>query len=293
LVLVHSKVVVLSLCLTALAACAGRAHGSHGKAGSGNDSDVDGGSAAGDGDAHDGADAALPDYDLPFSDALLLWLDGSAESTMYESGGIESWLDRSTRHHILTQSSAAQRPKIIRDAVAGRSVLRFDGKDDYFELVNDGSFDTDDLSVMVLISPRWATPPGGNPCPFAIRSTNATTRISLHLDGKLADMHSFNDDGISYAKYAFAEQKYYLLEFVWSKGMESHYVNGKFIDAGAHALSTKELLRPIVIGAAEATIEHWPGDVAELLVFGKALTDAQRKQLEHYVELKWSIDTSP
>jgi hypothetical protein len=293
LVVVHVKVVVLWLCLSALAACAGSRGGSHGKGEPGNGSDTDSGAASGDGDTHADVDAALPDYELPLSDALLLWLDGSAESTMYESGGIESWLDRSTRHHILTQSSAAQRPKIIRDAVAGRSVLRFDGKDDYFELANDGSFDTDDLSVMVLISPRWAAPPGGNPCPFAIRSTNETTRVSLHLDGKLADMHSFNDDGISYAKYAFSEQKYYLLEFVWSKGMESHYVNGKFIDSDAHALSTQELLRPIVIGAAEATVEHWPGDVAELLVFGKALTDAERKKLEHYVELKWSVDTSP
>lgn len=250
----------------------------------------------GPGDAGGDVGPSLPDGGDTGNDAtpkdvagLMLWLDAADLSSLDADTDIATWRDRSGNGHDVSQSASARRPVSVNNARAGRSVVRFDGQDDYLEVANDGSFDSTDLTVLIVVSPRWTTHPNNNPSPFAIRTASATTRVSLHLDGNKADMHSWTSEGLSWAVYTFASDDFYLLEFIWSGNTESHYVNGAFINTDSRGLPASQVNHPVRIGAAEAGVEHWPGDIAEVLVYDRALSNGERVEVENYLIEKWQL----
>jgi hypothetical protein len=177
--------------------------------------------------------------------------------------------------------------------------VRFDGVDDYLAgdntdaTDNIGPFDTAELSVFVLVSPRWATHPGGNLSPFSIRTFTGTTRISLHMDGNKANMHSWNDASQAFAPFTFVQNQFFLLEFIWTGDQEAHYVNGTYVDTDTHALNLTDNEQPVRIGTAEPDFENWLGDIAEVFVYDRPLSGPERLSIESYIEGKWGVDTSP
>jgi hypothetical protein len=236
----------------------------------------------------DGGEPATPP-NAPVPAGLILWLDGSDETSVDAPAAVARWSDLSGSGHHLVQVDAPRRPALVSGVLNGRSVLRFDGADDFLSLTNDGAFDSSDLTVVLLVSPRWTAHPGGNPSPFGIRRASMATRVSIHMDGNKANVHSWNDNGQSFAPYSFEPDQFYLLEFVWSSGVESHYIDGSFVNSAQHALSTNQLQRPVQVGAAEAEVENWPGDIAELMVWSRALDDTERMAVEQHIAQKWGV----
>lgn len=73
---------------------------------------------------------AAPDA-LP---GLHLWLRGDADVEYAASGAISAWRDQSGAAHLAVQPTASRQPLLVRGAINGRPALRFDGIDDYLAI---------------------------------------------------------------------------------------------------------------------------------------------------------------
>ena len=238
------------------------------------------------------ADVPGPADPLPVTAGLLLWLDADDEPTVDLAAGV--WRDKSGASRDAVQPTSTMRPAAAPAALNGRPAVRFDGGDDSLAVENaDGAFDTDDLSVFLVVVPRWTmllNP--GNPSPFAIRDAGDVNRISIHVAADLGNFHSWNGDTRATSGAALVQGQAYLLGFVWDGEVEYHSLDGAILSSHVHAFGPAALA-PTREGAAEEAWEHFLGDIAEIIVYGRALGAGEIDAVEAYVEEKWAIDTSP
>lgn len=85
---------------------------------------------------------------------LQLWLRGDADITYDAAGAISQWRDQSGNNHHAVQPAAARQPRLVREAVAGKPALRFDGADDYLaieQLNYAGAGAIDGLTLFALL----------------------------------------------------------------------------------------------------------------------------------------------
>lgn len=65
-----------------------------------------------------------------------LWLDAADASTITESGGaVSQWNDKSGNARHATQGTAASRPVVTANGLANKSVITFDGSNDFMDVV--------------------------------------------------------------------------------------------------------------------------------------------------------------
>ena len=83
-------------------------------------------------------DEALPIVDSNWSPTTLnpsLWLDASDASTVsHSSNSVNQWSDKSGNNYHASQSVEASQPTLISSVQNGKSVLTFDGSDDFFDV---------------------------------------------------------------------------------------------------------------------------------------------------------------
>lgn len=76
---------------------------------------------------------AQMDVAIPLS-GLALWLKADESVSVDGSGNVEKWMDQSGKSNHGTQTSSGNRPKLVANAINGKPALRFDGSDDYVDL---------------------------------------------------------------------------------------------------------------------------------------------------------------
>jgi hypothetical protein len=230
---------------------------------------------------------------LPVTAGLLLWLDADDDTTYDVSSPIGQWRDKSGANRHAVQLESAKRPEQVTSVQAGLSVLRFDGTDDSLIVDNSsGVFDAVNLTVMYVVAPKWTVPPSGNPSPLAIRGTHSgQTRFSTHLNGDLTSFMGFDGVQNLSSEVTFLPDEFRFFEFsVVGENNSSHYLDGVLRSSFGHGLRETELLRPVRLAAAQDDLEHFEGDIAEVIIYGRTLLVSERDQLEAYIEAKWGIE---
>ena len=230
------------------------------------------------------------DVEPPVGAEVLLWLDADAPTTLTIESGVAVWRDRGVGHHVSQALETAQ-PTLVPGALNGRAVVRFDGVDDSLAFDDAaGVFGSSALSVFVVAVPRYTLDESpGNPCMFAIRGDgSAETRISLHLGDDLGNLHSWNGTGRASAPTTLQEGQAYAVGFVWEGGSETQYLDGTVINTHDHAFGPGMMV-PVRVGSSEPDQEPFPGDIAEVLVFGEALDAAEAAAISNYLAEKWGL----
>ena len=54
-------------------------------------------------------------------------------------------------------------------------------------------------------------------------------------------------------------------------------------------METKEISTGIEIGYSSVSSQYWNGDIAEIIVFNRALKTEERQAVEKYLGQKWGI----
>lgn len=269
--------------------------------GSGGDAPVGGGPATGGtnwgggggDDACSGSDC-FPD--TPIIDAsLMLWLDATDGGTLSVSPTLSQWRDKSARGNDVEQLDSGKQPSVVPAAIHGLAAVRFDGVDDsLFASNSDGRFDAEELSVFLVVSPEWLIDPLDNPAPLAIRGNNSgETRISFHVSGSNDNFQNFNGIFQQFSPVSVPPGVPQFLEFSFERVdpvvmLTEHHLNGRLTNTD-NDNSFGPLLQPLRVGAAQDDYEHFEGLVAEVLVYDRPLSDAERQEVEDYIEKKWGI----
>ncbi len=248
-----------------------------------------------------GARAAEPwaDPKLPVTDGLELWLDaGRPADKPRPPGPLEAWMDASGKGRHLRQPKEAARPTLVRSGEA--AVVRFDGEDDHLRAVKQaGELRT--FTAFVVVAPRTNlgffrgflafNKAGGRDYETGLTidmGPNGTARFTdLNVEGRgFGGWRNLLTTGGPF-------HQLYTLEVRGDDKAVRLTVDGK--PSGERPRQVLPLsLEEITVGARYYTNGPGPqevrgfgrADIAEILVYGRALSDGEAKTVRGYLAAK-------
>lgn len=235
---------------------------------------------------------------LPVREGLELWLDASR---LAAGRPVEVWPDASGRGRDLAQPAREKRPLSVR--VDGRPVVRFDGRAQHLARTGgEGAFA--DLTVFVVAAPFSNA--GGFRGMLALNAPGQNDFTSgLNLDhGPNASVRFdfLNAEGAGFpgarnllkGSLEFGVLKRWCLAA--GPSATRLYVDGQFHGQRGRAASRVSLqevtlgARRYELGGAPQVRGFWEGDIAEVLVYGRLLSDEERTAVDRYLALKHGTD---
>ncbi|HAJ38467.1 MAG TPA: hypothetical protein DCL15_22590 [Chloroflexi bacterium] len=235
---------------------------------------------------------------------LQLWLRGDADITYDAAGAISQWRDQSDNNRHAVQPAAARQPRLVRGAVASKPAVRFDGADDYLaiEQLNYASAGAiDGLTLFALL--RTTLPQAQSLISF---DRNAYWSLDLTGGGnagrarwstqpQAGATHDLDSPG------SFADGRWRLLCARFTAGAtvtKQLFVDGILV-AAANAHPGQNVgsgaTRFGFVGApSQATTfngaigaDLFRGELAEIVLYDRALNDGERDRVEQYFVEKY------
>lgn len=253
---------------------------------------------------------------LPVTNGLALWLDASRENAarssnavtrVAEAGPLNLWHDASGNGRNLNQPTPSARPRLLH--TSDGVVARFDGADDFlFTSAFNQEFPT--ATVFLRASPR--SNPGALRGLLAAAKASAndySTGFSLDLGPQPSARVTFvNVEGcgsvgiqnLANASFAFGEAHQFTLQTAPGKEGVRLWLDGvpqrtRSRDWPVSSWQHLALGARLYSNTAEpAHVQgFYDGDISEVLVFNRILTDAERTQVERYLASKHRPTTTP
>ncbi|HUE74854.1 MAG TPA: LamG-like jellyroll fold domain-containing protein, partial [Pirellulaceae bacterium] len=240
------------------------------------------------------------DQRLKVTDGLELWLDATQADS--SSGG--RWKDASGHRRDLTQDAQPRQPKWVSDLVPGKeaSVLRFDGQDDSLLLAGPQK-DYRELTLFVVAAPKSNL--GGFRALLAMNKQG----VNDYTSGLTLDLHAFpslnfsllNLEGRGFGGAAdlltgdHPLGTFHVLAATLTPGKAGVklFVDGKLNgqrDRADEPLRADELRIGVrhYSNTADPTFDQgfFEGDIAEVLVYDRLLSDTERNEVEKYLAAK-------
>ncbi|MFI4944119.1 MAG: Ig-like domain-containing protein, partial [Burkholderiales bacterium] len=214
-------------------------------------------------------ETADPAESVP-QDGLALWARAGRGVVVDAAGRVSRWADASASANDLVQTSPGQRPSRVTDPLSGRSVLRFDGTDDLLQFTARlaGSIRT----VFAVVRQDENAAPGSR---------------ALLGDAPTADFYGGWQAWWVYQPPYVGTSQYIVDGQTWVNGT---VVNGRATPR-PHTLSVVcvEATAGVTASRLAAGIYsgHWKGEIAELIVYERPLSIAERKAVEDYLALEY------
>lgn len=231
---------------------------------------------------------------------LKLWLAAGGITGLADGATVATWPDRSGNGFNATQATEANKPLYKVNIINGRPVVRFDGTNDTMALTG-GALDivrnVSGATIFAVVKSTGAAQNGR--VVFFANNVAATSRLSLHqsvapnweaiyrrLDADAAD--TLTDGAANTSPHVLSLVRDY------AAATATLYVDGGSgtTDATANtAGSTSDTASANAqIGASSAAGGNpFPGDIAEVIIYNRALTTAERKSIELMLGNKYGI----
>lgn len=207
-------------------------------------------------------------------DGLELWLETTMDESFDQADAdtgtaVTNWYDLSNNKYKAIQVTAANRPVYTSKAINGLPALYFDGSNDSIDLpiVADGSVYT----IFAVVSFNNT----GSGLPFMAKETTNLFGIS-----------SNNNNPITFSVNP-------------NSGSATGWVNGTL--NGSTPLSKAAVISGITTSTSSITynlkfgrnmndtISYFRGYICEVIIFKKALSEIERKDIEQYLGKKWGV----
>jgi len=209
---------------------------------------------------------------MPVETGLRLWLDASDASTVVNgAGGVQTWMDKSGNNFHATQANASQQPALNATALNGRPAVRFDGADD--GLVIDDGLSLGRPYTVFTVDQYYGTPAG----------RTLQGRDANWLTGKWGGNNAYFAGSFVYNSAAALNVA--AIGDAQGYGNSSAYsLNG--IDVTQSPSATGVPGRLGLVGGGLHN-EQGRADVAEVIVFDRALSFHERSQVGLYLREKY------
>lgn len=224
----------------------------------------------------------------------VIWLDASTLTTLSNGDPVTAWADQSGNGLDFGPLGTDATPVFRNDGLSGSApVVRFDGTERYLKLDDNDQIDNDLAELTILIVARHKALNGnrgllskrlsGGQRSYSIFTSNSK-RLNFDTrnsnDNRLVSptVLSENTDYIHTVKYDGGKQYAYLLGII----DESQDVSG----SGSVNNSTSNL----ILGTLnENYAPYFDGDIAEIIMYDQALSNADRLIVENYLSQKYGI----
>jgi len=226
---------------------------------------------------------------LSVTNDLVLHLDADAITGLSDNDSVTQWDDLSGEGNHATQTTEANRPTYKTGVLDGKPVVRFDGSNDHllvssFSHLNEKSGATiifmykhaDTHSGQYLI---WAD---GNILIDAVNDFGNPTgwnnfRVRWNLGG------TWRNDHIA----AISTQEWQQVVITFDGGETKFYTDGNIVYTGSDTQTSISASSPNYMLGGRAAGRYFDGDIAEILIYDRALSGSEREQVEQYLGEKW------
>ena len=226
----------------------------------------------------------------------LLWLSAGDHVTVDGQGRVSSWESLGDSGISAEQPEQEAQPVLVEDAYGGQPVIRFDGVDDTmsFDLDLDGKSAVTIIAVSAYQGTETGT--GDQNCLVYFDEDGSWGKTFV---SPLADAISWrygsgqeNNNNV-YQRESGAGNEFSVTAVVKDSAEESLFVDGKKVmtQTGKNTLLANNAAEGRLCSYYFAYADHFTQyDLAELMIFDRALSDEEIGNIEAYLNLKYETD---
>ncbi len=224
---------------------------------------------------------------------LQLWLKADAGVTKDASDNVTGWADQSGQNNHAAQPNAARAPKLIENVLNGKPVLRFEGGTKYLDVPSSPSVSfVGDLTTFFVVKLTdmsgyravWSKVLGNKPRP---------TDYYFLPDSNVPRLYRGNSTQWLSADGAAAvpSGQFAVIGFSIADTAVAHFFNNQVNGRGTISLSNpaEDSGLPLRIGSRDDLVTQLKGDLAELLLYDAALSEADRGTVIEYLRAKYGL----
>ncbi len=241
-----------------------------------------------------------PPADLPI-DGMLLWLD--AETALSETGAgnpATLWRDGSGWGNDASAQSIVA-PTVVPAAIHGRAALQFDGVDDHLRLPAGFEDFRDGMTIFMVAQPAALQPYFKL---IALGNGAGSDMVVLGRNGNSAGLQYFTSDLYDSVRWfgtadALVAGQPALFGVRQAAGVENGVVSATVLRNG-EPMGSGDVYVPPVVSRAENLIgkSFWndgmfQGQLAEVLLYDRALDDAELSIVQAYLDAKYGLGIDP
>ncbi|HEX3776076.1 MAG TPA: hypothetical protein VHV51_16505 [Polyangiaceae bacterium] len=219
---------------------------------------------------------------------LSLWLRADQGVTQ-KNGLVQEWLDQSGQHMDAIQTAANVQPKFVNDGLNGKPTLDFDGIDDFMKLPAGFADFSQGLSMFMVVNATDGT------CASMLEMSNGTEvqDISLGLY-QFAWQYEVEDDDAAGGVIDPSNAKPALVAAIQgTSGDVELRQSSNLIDQEQFSAPEVVLRQDNFIGhTLYASCGYFQGQISEILVYDRVVTDKEVLAIEGYLEDRWQISTA-
>jgi hypothetical protein len=234
--------------------------------------------------------ARLQDHwKIPFSDDLKLWLKADAITGVAEGGAVASWPDSSGHLYNAVQATGALQPLLKNNVANGLAVVRFDGADDEMRLAS-GFFDFGDQWTLYIVAKLDSTGGASQSLVDVSNGTNTNTRFILFVETNVMKMHGVGGSIVEVVGTDLRNDKY-AIHCAHCDGVTmSYFVNNVLVGSIAYSGNNAQSASAYALGVVTDNASYrFKGDMAEVLIYNRALTGAERRRVNRVMGNKYAL----
>jgi hypothetical protein len=237
--------------------------------------------------------AGLYAQTLTVTNGLALWLKADAGVTTNASGGVIQWDDQSTNVNNAVQVADSQAPLYVPGSLNNRPVLRFDGVDDFLNVADSDSLSfAGDLTTLFVVrfddfgfyNAIWSKTAANLPAPTDLYTVPGDGFLRVYRgDG------TFNNLSFADSAQPLRANTYLVLGVDVQGDVLTHYLNAQPNGSGTVNTNTADANTDLKIGSRNDLFTKMKGDIAELLIYDRALSGTERSNAFNYLQTKYNL----
>ncbi|MFC1659796.1 hypothetical protein ACFL0U_04490, partial [Pseudomonadota bacterium] len=221
------------------------------------------------------------------STGMTLWLDaedidGDGDTTDNPSNGsnISTWSDKSGSGNDASQGNATYQPLFVENVKNNRSVIRY-SLDYMTSSLNMNSYS----NITILAVYRMDGSISTTTCLFGQDDGGYDRTFYTYLSGD-AKLGTGNGGVITISDFS-PQDTWYLFTVIYNDASSVVY-KGDVLSESFTALAPSGT-DYTAIGAAATDLFNFQGDLAEVIMYDRAVSDTERQEVEAYLQNKWGI----
>lgn len=222
---------------------------------------------------------------------LKLWLK-SDFGPVATSGSISRWVDLSNSNNDATQSNSANQPSLQTAVINGLASTIYNGTSQFFDLTSGFADLTSGCSLFFVVKPKST----GSGTILVSGNSGPTDMINVQNNGTQGVFECYNSttpSTLSTSSGALALNRYQLIEATQTgPGSGTIYVNGSLAAQGPLQNLLNVTRTQNRVAADLSASSFWQGEIAELLVFNRNLTQAERASTSAYLIWKFQVTSA-
>jgi hypothetical protein len=238
------------------------------------------------------------------TEGLVLWLDASDSSymTVDSSNKVTQWRDKSGNSNHANQTNSSNQPTLTLNRLNPQPSIVFDGVDDFFRVEDHTSLKPSEITLFFVGKATAYTS-------YAATFINKSSNYFFWNDGYgLNVMEDSSQDQFQFwvnnykptSTYQNLVQIPYGAFHLWNgsygNNISSFWVDGTLLSTELKLTGNiQNSSRAMTIGisyesTAETTVsDPINGEIAEIIIYNRSLSDTERKQVEKYIHDQWGI----